>query len=221
MVEKLADMLTALFGEPPSARDQVRQHRRTIDKAIRTLERERLRASEGAKQHAPKVRAAVMRGETAQARVFAKETVRARRQVEQLDGMKQRLSGLSVRIQTIGATQTLGTVMQGVTKAVKAMGEDIGTAAVAQTMKTFERELASLDMADEMLGDTLDDALDTLEDDEGADELVNQILDEESMVVEIAMPAVPSGTSTRPPYDQPADADSLSERLHNLRDGPR
>jgi len=196
-------MLSALFGEPPTARDQMKQHRRTIDKAIRNLERERIQASAAEKNKLNMVRVAAGKGDVEQARRLAKETVRARRQAQQLETTKERLRGLSTRMQSMAATQTLGTTMQGVTKAVKAMSEDVGIAAVAQTMRTFEREMAVLTMSDDLLGETLEEVLDAEEDDDGANDLVEQLLAEKQESMELTLPAVPvSRLQTNPPYDQ-------------------
>merc|ERR1719493_260627 len=86
-------------------------------------------------------------------KIMAKDLVRTRRYVKKFMLMRANIQAVSLKIQTLKSQNAMAQAMKGVTKA---MGN----------------------MKEQMMSDTIDDALGDEEDEEESDAIVNQVLDE-------------------------------------------
>ena len=94
----------------------------------------------------------------------------------------------------VSMAQSMGTA----TKAMGAMNKQMNVQDIAKTMQEFEKESTKMDMADEMMGDTLDDLLGASDDEEEQDAIVNQVLDEIGIEITGKLAAAPSAATSGP-----------------------
>ena len=110
--------------------------------------------------------------------------------------------------------------MKGVTKALTSMNKSVMPAALQKIMADFMRENEKSELNQEMLGDTLDDALAEDGSEEMEDKIISQVLDELGVSQSQSVPDAPSNITPakEAEKEQPADntLSDLEQRLNNL-----
>jgi charged multivesicular body protein 2A len=117
--------------------------------------------------------------------------------------------------------------MKSTAKAMHKMNKAVDVPAITKMMAEFERENAKTEIMQEILGDTIDDALADENNEEEEEAIVNQVLDEIGIsfgeeLPEAAAMGVPGKVEASPGKVAVAEADdpALSEleaRLNNLK----
>jgi len=107
--------------------------------------------------------------------------------------------------------------MASASKVMAEVGKVQDPQKVAQTMQQFQKENAKMDMASEMIGDALDDALGSLEEEEETDELVGQVLDEIGVDMAGQLGSAPRKNPNAQQAAEEAEADELVARLAQLK----
>ncbi|PWN35146.1 Snf7-domain-containing protein [Meira miltonrushii] len=115
-------------------------------------------------------------------KIQAKDLVRTRRHIQKFYQMRTQLQAVSLRIQTLRSNQQMAEAMKGATRAMGMMNRTMNLPAVSKIMREFERESASMDMKEEMMGDAIDEAMDDEADgigeEEEGDAILKEVLDE-------------------------------------------
>ncbi|KAF8069465.1 VPS2.3 [Scenedesmus sp. PABB004] len=206
----------------PDVKEVVKSSQQQIKRGVRDLDKEVLALRREEEKLVREIKAAAKSNPNSPAtRVLAKSLVRLRAQIAKLQGSSANLRGVSTNITTAAAATT---VSASVATATKAMGAiQLDPAKVAATVKQFARETARMDMTQEMVGDTLDDALDGEGVDEETGELVSQVLDEIGVDVSASLGSAPQRrVAARQPAAAAAAPDDaelgdLAARLAMLR----
>eukprot|EP01122_Echinamoeba_exundans_P004469 TRINITY_DN1450_c0_g1_i2.p2 TRINITY_DN1450_c0_g1~~TRINITY_DN1450_c0_g1_i2.p2 ORF type:complete len:251 (-),score=68.00 TRINITY_DN1450_c0_g1_i2:995-1747(-) len=168
-----------LFGKRKTPEEVVKEHQRTINRAIRELERERTRLQQSEKKIIMDIKKSAKVGQMGAAKIMAKDLVRTRKHVEKMYKMKTQLQTVSLRLQTIKSQHAMASAMAGVTKAMMKMNRQLNLPAIQKIMMEFERQSEIMEMKEETIGDTMDDMMDDGEDEEAeTDNVINQVLDE-------------------------------------------
>lgn len=126
----------------------------------------------------------------------------------------------------------MSSAMQGTTKAMKSMAKSMNLPRLNGIMMEFTKENEKLESQQEMIGDTLDDAMADDQDEEEEDKIVNQVLDEIGIDLTGNVPEAPQQqkvaapvksqaktampTTTLPGSDDAA-VNELEARLNNLK----
>merc|ERR1719271_2204712 len=121
---------------------------------------------------------------------MAKDLVRTRKSITKFYQLRSQLQGVSLRIQTLKSTQTMGEAMKGSTKAMSTMNKQLNLPSLQKIMMDFERQNEKMEMTQEVMGDAIDDALEGSEEEE---ELVSQVLDEIGVSMDAALVSAPTG----------------------------
>lgn len=149
-----------------------------LDRSIREIERERQGLQNQEKKLITEIKKTAKQGQMAAVKVMAKDLIRTRHQITKFYALKSQLQGISLRIQTLKSTQSMGEAMKGVTKAMRQMNRQMNLPALQKIMQEFERQNERMEMVTEVMGDAIDDALEGDEEEEETEELVSQVLDE-------------------------------------------
>eukprot|EP00164_Ancoracysta_twista_P000780 GFYU01001024.1.p1 GENE.GFYU01001024.1~~GFYU01001024.1.p1 ORF type:complete len:243 (-),score=70.99 GFYU01001024.1:280-1008(-) len=168
----------ALFGKPKTLKEQVREYKRSIDRSVRELDRERTNLQRQEKKIMLEIKRSAKDGQMNAAKVMAKDLVRTRRYVDKFYKMRTQLQGIGLRLQTVSSTQTMQECMRGVTQVMMGMNKSVNLPAMQKIMMEFEKQSEQMDMREEMVGDAIDDAMEDEEDEEEEEQLINGILDE-------------------------------------------
>lgn len=157
-------------------------------------------------------------------RILAKDLVRSRNYIQRFIEMKAHLTAVSLKMQTIKSNEAMADAMKGVTKALVAMNKKISLPGLQKLMAEFMTENERSEIAQEVVGDTLDDAFE----EEGAgaeeDKIVGQVLDELGVGLGQAVPEAPKAAVAKAPeetrVEEPASdvgVSDLEARLRNLK----
>ncbi|KAG0002065.1 ESCRT-III subunit protein did4 [Entomortierella chlamydospora] len=219
-------MLNYLFGRKSPA-EALRAHQRALSKAQRELDRERIKLEQQEKKLIQDIKKTAKAGQMNAAKVMAKDLVRTRRYIQKFYQMKTQLQAVGLRIQGLRSNQQMAEAMKGATKAMGAMNRNMNLPQIQKIMMEFEKESEIMDMKEEMMADSIDEAVGEEEDEEEEEAIVNQVLDEIGISLDATLASAP-GTSIRTPGNaakervaqaegMSADDAALQARLDNLR----
>ncbi|KAG4949656.1 hypothetical protein JHK82_042877 [Glycine max] len=157
-------------------------------------------------------------------RILARQLVRLRQQITNLQGSRAQIRGVATHTQALYASTSISTGMKGATKAMVAMNKQMAPAKQVKVIKEFQKQSAQLDMTIEMMSESIDETLDKDEAEEETEELTNQVLDEIGVDIASQLSSAPKGriasintenVAPRPAESQ--DVEDLEKRLASLR----
>jgi len=217
----------ALFGAPPKdIKEVVRENQRAIKKAVRDIDKEIRTTQTSVKKLEGDIKKNAKQGNMSTVRIMAKDLVRQRKFTTRFIEMKAHLTAVSLKMQTIKSHEAMATAMKGVTKSLAMMNKQFNMPAMNKIMQEFMKENEMADLTQEMIGDTIDDAMEEEGSVEEEEKIVSQILDELGINAGESISAAgeaPKTVASSPVEDKAAAPDpamaELEARLNNLRNG--
>lgn len=216
--------LEFLFGRRKTPEEMLRENQRALNKAMRDLDRERAKMEQQEKKIISDIKKMAKENQMDAVKIMAKDLVRTRRYVKKFILMRANIQAVSLKIQTLRSQNAMANAMKGVTRAMQSMNKQLNLPQIQKIMQEFEKQSEMMDMKEEMINDTIDDAMGDDEDEEESDAIVAQVLDELGLDLTDKLEELPStggtltaGASTdkqTPLADVDAD---LQARLENLR----
>lgn len=216
-----------LFGKRKTPEEMLRENQRTLNKAMRDLDRERSKMEMQEKKLIADIKKMAKDNQMDAVKVMAKDLVRTRRYVKKFILMRANIQAVSLKVQTLRSQNAMATAMRGVTRALQNMNRQMNLPQIQKIMNEFERQSDMMDMKEEMMSDVIDDVIGDEEDEEESDAVVSQIFDELGIQLNEKLNDLPAAnstlasgakTNTKTPVEVDADAD-LQARLENLRRG--
>ncbi|RHY89956.1 hypothetical protein DYB37_001207 [Aphanomyces astaci] len=224
-------------NKPATLKEQLRENKREINRAIRDLDRERTTLQLSEKKLILEIKKMAKENQIASVKIMAKDLVRTRQHITKFYTMRSQLQAVSLRMETAKSAEAMTSALQGTTKVMKSMAKTMNLPKLNKIMMEYTKESEKMEMQQEMLGDTIDDVMDADQDEEEEDKIVSQVLDEIGIDMSgalleapsarvptaVAAPA-PSHAASLPPA--PVDASGgggdsavseLEARLNNLR----
>ncbi|XP_072956446.1 vacuolar protein sorting-associated protein 2 homolog 2-like isoform X1 [Typha angustifolia] len=167
-------------------------------------------------------------GNEAATRILARQLIRLRQQITNLQGTRAQIRGVATHTQAMYASTSISAGMKGASKAMAAMNKQMEPAKQAKIMREFQKQSTQMDMTIEMMSETIDETLDKDEAEEETEELTNQVLDEIGVDVASQLSSAPKGriavnnkkvenTAARTAAPQTSEVDDLEKRLASLR----
>nr|CAN63017.1 hypothetical protein VITISV_017410 [Vitis vinifera] len=158
-------------------------------------------------------------GNEAATKILARQLVRLRQQIANLQGSRAQMRGIATHTQAMHANTSVAVGMKGASKAMAAMNKQMAPAKQAKVIQEFQRQSAQMDMTTEMMSDAIDDALDNDEAEEETEDLTNQVLDEIGVDVASQLSAAPKGKIARKKTEDVGSSgiSELEKRLAALR----
>nr|VDD04257.1 unnamed protein product [Brassica rapa] len=167
---------------------------------------------------------------TAATKILARQLVRLRQQITNLQGSRAQIRGVTTHTQALYASTSISSGMKGATTAMVAMNKQMAPTKQAKVIKEFQKQSAQLDMTIEMMSEAIDETLDKDEAEEETEDLTNQVLDEIGVGVASQLSSAPKGriaTKTAAPNtvnnksenndSGSTEVDDLERRLASLR----
>lgn len=220
--------LAALFGRRKTPEEMLRQNQRALNKVIRELDRERSQLERQEKKLVVDIKKMAKSGQIEAVKIMAKDLVRTRNFVKKFILMRANIQAISLKVQTLKSQAAMANAMKGVTKALKRMNTKLNLPQLQKIMMEFERESEIMDLKEETISDTIDDAIGEDDEDEESEVIVNQVLDELGISLDHELSEVVPGLE-KPHITQVgkkqavaaagADTDDLQARLDQLRRG--
>lgn len=182
-----------IFSKKPNAKEALRESRRELTHATRGIEKEISALQSEEKKLIAEIKRTAKTGNETSTKVLARQLIRLRQQIANLQGSRAQMRGIATHTQAISAQSSVAAGMKGATKAMTAMNKQMDPAKQAKVMQDFQRQSAQLDMTTEMMSDAIDDAIDNDEAEEETEDLTNQVLDEIGIDVASQLSAAPKG----------------------------
>ena len=101
-----------LFTKAKTPADLLRENKRTLDKAIRELDRERNSLQQQEKKLVGEIKQMAKQNQMSAVRVMAKDLIRTRHSITKFYSLKSQLQGVSLRMQTLKSTQAMADAMR-------------------------------------------------------------------------------------------------------------
>eukprot|EP01092_Planopodium_desertum_P006293 TRINITY_DN2604_c0_g2_i1.p1 TRINITY_DN2604_c0_g2~~TRINITY_DN2604_c0_g2_i1.p1 ORF type:complete len:218 (-),score=1.50 TRINITY_DN2604_c0_g2_i1:70-723(-) len=185
-----------LFGKRKTPKELLREHQRSLRKAVREIDRERLELERQEKKVVVEIRAMAKKGQMGACKIMAKDLVRTRNQISKMFQMRSQLQAVSLRLQTLKSTATMADAMKGAAKAMFSMNKSMNLPAMQKIMMEFARQGEMMDMKQEMMDDTIDGVMEEEGDEEHEEEVINQVLDEIGIGLSAELADAPTGGAT-------------------------
>ncbi|KAG4086465.1 hypothetical protein H8356DRAFT_1735001 [Neocallimastix lanati (nom. inval.)] len=199
----------------PSSKEILRKQKRALNRAIRDLDRERIKLEQQEKQLIVNIKNTAKKNQVGACKIMAKDLVRTRRYIQKFYEMKTQLQAVSLRIQTLQSNQTMAEAMKGVSSAMKTMNKQINLPQINKIMMNFEKESELMDIKEDMVNDAIDNVMEEEDEEEESENIVNQIFDEIGISLNQELVDTPQ-TSLK--VSNTVDEDqALRNRLDNLR----
>lgn len=223
-----------LFGRRMTPEEMLRKNQRTLNKAMRDLDREKAHMEAQEKKLIQEIKKMAKDGQMESVKILAKDLVRTRRYQKKFTLMKANIQGVSLKIQTLRSQNAMAGAMRGVTRAMQNMNRQMNLPQIQRILQEFEKQSDVMDMKEEIMNDAIDEAMGDEADEEESDQIVSQVLDELGLQLndqlsnlnpasaslsatnKTAVPAVAGGGGGGMGGLSDADAD-LQARLDNLR----
>ncbi|XP_065037251.1 vacuolar protein sorting-associated protein 2 homolog 2-like [Musa acuminata AAA Group] len=216
-----------IFKKKTSPKDALRTSKREMAVATRGVEREIASLQLEEKKLVAEIKKTAQTGNEAATRILARQLVRLRQQITNLQGTRAQIRGIATHTQAMYANTSLSTGMKGASKAMAAMNKQMEPAKQAKVMKEFQKQSSQMDMTLEMISEAIDETLDKDEAEEETEELTNQVLDEIGVDVASQLSSAPKGriavsskkvdTASRTVAPKNPEVDDLEKRLASLR----
>ncbi|KAJ1690014.1 hypothetical protein LUZ63_014169 [Rhynchospora breviuscula] len=188
-----AKAIMNLFKKKVSAKEALRTSKREMGVATRNVEREIASLQLEEKKLVAEIKRTAQTGNEAATRILARQLIRLRQQITNLQGTRAQIRGVATHTQAMYATTSISTGMKGANKAMAAMNKQMEPGKQMKIMKEFQKQSTQLDMTIEMMSETIDETLDKDNAEEETEELTNQVLDEIGVGVASQLSSAPKG----------------------------
>ncbi|XP_045453693.1 charged multivesicular body protein 2a [Melitaea cinxia] len=185
-----------LFGHRLTPDEMLRKNQRALNKAMRDLDRERLKMEQQEKKVIADIKKLAKDGQMDAVKIMAKDLVRTRRYVRKFMLMKANIQAVSLKIQTLKSQSSMAQAMRGVTRAMATMNRQLNVPQIQKILQEFEKQSEIMDMKEEMMNDSIDEAMEADDDEEESDAVVSQILDELGLQLNDQLSGLPQATGS-------------------------
>ncbi|KAL1205305.1 putative vacuolar protein sorting-associated protein 2 [Cardamine amara subsp. amara] len=218
-----------IFKKKSTPKDALRTSKREMAVATRGIEREITSLQLEEKRLVAEIKKTAKTGNEAATKILARQLVRLRQQITNLQGSHAQIRGVTTHTQALYASTSISSGMKGATTAMVAMNKQMAPTKQAKVIKEFQKQSAQLDMTIEMMSEAIDETLDKDEAEEETEDLTNQVLDEIGVGVASQLSSAPKAriaTKTAAPAPTVAnnqndsgstEVDELERRLASLR----
>jgi len=156
--------------------EELKLHKRSLQRAIRELDREKMRLGNQEKKTIVEMKKLAKQNQVSSVKILAKDLLRCRKFQSRFLEMKAQLTGVQLQLQTMKSSQAMADAMKGTTKIMIRMNQQTDVKEVTKIMQEFMTENERQKLTQEALSEAVDE---TMEDDEVEEEaVVAQVLDE-------------------------------------------
>ncbi|XP_064613965.1 charged multivesicular body protein 2b-like [Liolophura sinensis] len=210
--------MSGLFTKKPTVEQQLRQNDRVMKKTQRDIIRDRGQLEKQEKQLEMEIKKAAKQGNKQAATILAKQLVALRKQKTRTYAAGARIQGISSQQKLMHSNMKMANAMGTTTKTMTQMNKVMDPQKTMQMMKEFERENAKMEMTEEMMNDTLEDAFAESGDEEEQDAIVSQVLDEIGIEISGKLADAPSAHSGKLESKSGVTDDEIEKQLAALKD---
>jgi|GEM_PF-5699956 len=175
--------MSFLFGGiAPTTSELATRYKRTIQRAIRELDRETMRIEQEEKTCMQEVKEC-SKNNMRQSLQKARAVVRQRRMLNKFSQMKAHLQGISMRIQSVKTMEALQKAVHSAARMMQSFNKVSGGSQLANGLRELERQNAFMAVQSEMVDEQLDDVFEEDNDEDAPEDLVMQVMSEAGVVL--------------------------------------
>ena len=155
-----------------------KENKRVIDRSTRHLERERKKLEKEEPKILGDIKKLATKGLHGPAKIRAKDLARLRNQVSQLYMIGSQLKGINMQLAGVSGNAAVMEALQKSTEAITAVEGSMSVKDIMNMLKDYSKESEKLGMKQEMMGDAMEDVLDTGDVDAEGEKIYSQICDD-------------------------------------------
>lgn len=167
-----------MFSKKKTPEQKMKAQDRELRRTNRGLDRDRGQLEKEEKKIEMEIRKAAKQGNKQACAVLAKQLLQLRRQKTRMYAASSQITSVGIQAKTMNANMKMAKAMGTTTKTMTAMNKQMDPQKMAKTMQEFERENMKMGMSEELINDTLDEAMGESGDEEEQDSIISQVLDE-------------------------------------------
>ena len=156
----------------------VKENKRLINKSLRHLERERSKMEREEPKILNDIKKLAQKGLHGPAKIRAKDLARLRNQVSQLYVLGSQLKGITMQLASVQGNAAVMEALQKSTQAISAVEHSMSIKDIMNMVKDYAKESEKLGMKTEMMGDAVEEAIDTGDVDAEGEKIYGQICDD-------------------------------------------
>ena len=183
----------------------------TIKTGIRQLERSKEDLQYKCEEIKDQAKECQREGKKAECMTLAKQMVRYRSACAKMTKMIARMEEMQINIDILKSTQVMQKSLIQVTKAMIKINTQVSVKGMTELIKQFEKQSDAMQIKQEQMDDTMDNAMSEFDDDIEEKELMKQIMDEIGMEMDL-----PDATGSKDNNNNISN-DELAQKLNELR----
>ena len=180
------------MAKPIPLKDQIKQNQRMIRKAVRELEREIEKMKSSQKKLEKDIKKYAKENQTATVKIMVRDLVRNKNYVNRFIMMKTQLTAVGLKIQTIKSNEAMSSAMKDVCKCLVLLNKQMSVPELQKVMNDFMSEQEKNDIQQEIMNDTMDEAMMEDDSEQQEDAIYNQVMDELGLKFGEEVPMAPS-----------------------------
>ena len=205
-----------MFSKKPTTKEVVKQEKRELNKGDREIEEDTKQSERQEKALEIEIKKMAKMGNKQLATQLAKQLIAIRKQRSRNLTTISKVTGIGNQMTTMQANVNMAESIGTATKAMGAMNKQMDVNKLAQTLQQFEKESNKMDMADEIMKDSLDDLLGESGDQDEQDAIVSQVLDEIGIEITGKLAAAPSAQSSLPQSSKSKGMSDEDKEIENM-----
>eukprot|EP00055_Hartaetosiga_balthica_P008754 m.33587 g.33587 ORF g.33587 m.33587 type:complete len:196 (-) comp6458_c0_seq1:425-1012(-) len=190
------------------------KHLLNLRMAAKQLERAAKKCEKSAKAEKGKIKKALEKGLTENARIYAENSIRQKNQQTQFLRMSARVDAVAQRVQTAIAMNQITKSMVGVTKSMDKVMKSMNLEQISKLMEKFEKQFEDLDVKAQVMESGMMSTSSTTMPEGEIDLLMNEVADQHGLEMGDKIGTTPNVQAHQ---EAAKDEQDLTERLAKLR----
>ncbi|KAL0459380.1 UNVERIFIED_CONTAM: Vacuolar protein sorting-associated protein 23 [Sesamum latifolium] len=135
-----------IFSRKPKPKEALRESKRELANATRGIEKEIHTLQLEEKRLVAEIKRTAKTGNEAATKILARQLVRLRQQIANLQGSRAQMRGIATHTQAMSAQTSVAVGMKGASKAMAVMNKQMAPAKQAKEIREFQKQSMQLDM---------------------------------------------------------------------------
>lgn len=178
------------FFKKKSVKQIVQENQRILNKSIRELDREKNKLELNERKLISEIKILAQKNQNDACKTLANEVVFIRKNISQIYNTRAKLTGISMKLQSIKNTDMVAQAMKNSAKTMNKMNQTMKIPEIQRMFASFEKNTDMLDVKTEMVEDLVSDALDSEETTQETNSLVDNVLSEIGISLSGQMPSL-------------------------------
>lgn len=174
----MSSLWKSWFPDPPTIEEMQKENCNKIRKAVRELKRERIKMEREEPNLLKNIKSTAEKGNIKVADRMIKNLIRRRNGIIKFFDAQAKLEDILMNLKLIKSTTIMAEAMRSATKTMMIISKQCNLPQMQHIMMRFEKENTMMDMKQEVMDDTIDDAMAMDGDEDAQRDVMNKIYEE-------------------------------------------